>query len=233
MLGFVHATHTGGSAVEAAVANCPQVVGRGLWNTERAYERQNVTAFMVLRDPVERFASQFHAWRAATATEPVRRAKVHRREFVRLYPNVSSFVQSGMEDSAAFHTITAHAMGAPTRQHFFAQTAWLNGRKRDTWLVCYDRALLATRVQRLLTRLGVPCAVGKTMPAAAPSAPAVLSAAERQWVLDRYRDDAALWRECVRSPSSVLRLSASRASTSASRASTSDSTRAPVVRSMG
>ena len=62
MIGFVHITKTGGTSIEQYFQkHCSKlIVGMGHDNTEKHFEERNMTVLTILREPVDRFFSQFY-----------------------------------------------------------------------------------------------------------------------------------------------------------------------------
>lgn len=200
MLGFVHVTKTGGTAVqEHFEANCPRLIeGKGHSATERTHEGLGRPVFVVLREPHDRFLSQYHYWRDGATQGANVHPLMQIAENRRLFPTAASLVDGALQrtwfSKAVLNMRTSQFVWGA---HFQPQTHWLDGEHRNTWVVCYSAATLATRVGELLRHLGVPCDAQRIPPTnptvAYDRATSHFNRTHLRWIESRYRSDVALW----------------------------------------
>ena len=209
---FVDIPQAGGRDVAQRAAACGALeippAARGRMTASAAQNHgHGADALAVVREPEDRFRESFFLWRYAVQ-DGAGRAKDSPATKL---PTLGAFVDAARDERDARHELALDALG---RRHagdvsFGPQSAWLNGEKNRTAVVCNGggglRApdQLAARFERALReRYGVSCdlrAKRGDEPPPQVSAEELrsrehrLNGAQRAWLRERYRDDFALW----------------------------------------
>ena len=208
---FVDIPQAGGRDVAQRAAACGALeippAARGRMTASAAQNHgHGADALAVVREPEDRFRESFFLWRYAVQ-DGAGRAKDSPATKL---PTLGAFVDAARDERDARHELALDALG---RRHagdvsFGPQSAWLNGEKNRTAVVCNGggglRApdQLAARFERALReRYGVSCDLRAKRGDEAPAPLGAelrsrehrLSSAQRAWLRARYSDDFALW----------------------------------------
>lgn len=201
MIGFVHITKTGGTSIEQYFQkHCSKfIVGMAHDNTEKHFEKRNMTVLTILREPVDRFFSQFYYWRDGSTKGKYIRRSIDINENNRLYRSVGEFINASIDNSYYTNFITNHKMGFTWNVHFFQQKKWLNGKHKNTYIICYNTNLME-RTQSALRAMNSICNVSN-LPKINPTLHVKenLSYVQFNWLKNKYNPDFDLWnKHCSR-----------------------------------
>ena len=202
-LGYVHITKTGGTALKRQLA-CPDLrCENGHDMTTQDWQAAGLDTLVVLREPLERFASAFA--HARNGTEIYLTTHMQRQAQAFSLPVfIDALRNETHPQAAAAWNLLLHREGG---QQFREQAAWLTGDPLRTHVVCYDKDDLIDRLEFTLGRLGSNCSLrsvallnNSTHSAQADTAEAdeatredALSEAQKLWVRTYYSHDTALW----------------------------------------
>ena len=215
-LGFVHVTKGGGTVLEAYLG-CPDLRCHGHTASAIDWQRRNMDSLVVIRNPIDRFISNFHYARLGSDVHfgaEMRLPGKHTSDFL-AFPTAGHMVDALAKPDAGANTTRATrvAWSSIVKREgglaFARQAHWLrNATPGRLHVVCYDEHRLSERVQAALRAAGSNCSIaslpvinktGKRVATGgftAHNQSAVeLTAEQAAWVSRQYADDVVLYRE--------------------------------------
>ena len=201
---FLHIPKNGGTSLEEHFKrHCrSEIIGYGHEMREKDYEEDTHYRgiIVILRNPLERFFSQYHYWRdGAKSGRFVLPAHV-RQSNGDIASDIDSFVKQWMQNVSFIRRIEQKHSWS---DHFLPQVHWLNGLNHSkTSIVCFDRHSLSLKVEKVLREYEISrsCDI-RDLATKNPTlwyGSAQIRMASRHWLEDKYMADWVLWRKhCV------------------------------------
>jgi hypothetical protein len=180
---FVHVPKTGGIAVETFLKDKPmfKLFPDGHHVTV-CHARE--PSLIVIRDPVDRFVSQYNFWKHGSDFAACKNA-VDNGFTIRDY---IEFIKNG--DTEKLNRTFSGEI------HYAPQTKWISPNTyRNTIVIVYDAEKLAQKVYDVLDSLG--CPYEKNFPVKNVTVrkdPIVLEPEDLEWIKNHYATDFELWR---------------------------------------
>ena len=168
-IGFVHITKAGGTAVELEL-DCPDLRCSGHNVDSWTWERQGMDSLVVIRDPIERFVSNFNYARFGSELHygsELRLRGKHTYEFS-YFGSAGAFIDAlaGPDRGVNTSLVTKLAWDAIVKREggmtFRRQAQWVkNTTPARLHFVCYDAHDMNVRLERALRAAGSNCSVSK------------------------------------------------------------------------
>ena len=187
MYTLVHPTKTGGIAFGTHLQRYPQIQTRFLGHEEKCTLKNN--PIVTLREPVDRFVSQYNFWKYGSEYKGCTRKKYFQE-------SVKEYIRFIQKDSPKLREKFTG------RHHYAPQSRWVPPEcYPGTIVVRYDRDL-TPKVRDLLRYLGVPWDHGRILPinVSLKKETVALDAEDLAWIRDYYRADFELWDLVNQSP---------------------------------
>ena len=191
MYTFVHATKTGGTAVEQYFKehHPTSVAGTGhLHKCGRA-----PMPIIIVRDPEDRFVSMFNYWRNGAESGKY----VRDPSWSPPCRTISDFIALFKQQDPAL-VKKKLCTGYTTKLHFVEQSYWIEPQDYSrTIVIAYDKNGMDDKIRKLLLHVGLP-PVGLPLPKVnvtkrSPPEALVLSDDDRAWIRSEFKNDFRLW----------------------------------------